>query len=76
MNHTLTTTLDFWIYSFLDQEAKKTKQTKKSIIEDALKMYQKYKLKEQILSWLDSRYEEYKNLNNEFKDIQFTSIKD
>jgi predicted transcriptional regulator len=48
MNHTITTTLDYSIYNFLEEQAKSTKKTKKSIIEEALKMYQKHNLKNEI----------------------------
>ena len=36
------------VYLFLEEQAKTTKKTKKSIIEDALKLYQKHQLKAQI----------------------------
>jgi len=75
MNHTITTNLEYGVYSFLEQQAKTTKKTKKSIIEDALKLYQKYQLKAQIESWLNERYDEYKNLNNDFLETQINSIK-
>jgi len=75
MNYTITTTIEESIYSFLQQQAKTTKRSKKSIIEEALKLYQKYQIKAQIEAWLDERYEEYKAINNEFSEIQLTSIK-
>jgi phage anti-repressor protein len=75
MNHTITTNLEYWVYNFLEQQAKATKKTKKSIIEDALKLYQKYQLKAQIESWLNERYDEYKDLNNDFLETQINSIK-
>ncbi len=75
MNHTITTNLEYWVYNFLEQQAKATKKTKKSIIEDALKLYQKYQLKAQIESWLSERYDEYKDLNNDFFETQINSIK-
>jgi phage anti-repressor protein len=75
MNHTITTNLEYWVYNFLEQQAKATKKTKKSIIEDALKLYQKYQLKVQIESWLNERYDEYKDLNNDFLETQINSIK-
>lgn len=76
MNYTITTNLDSWVYLFLDEQAKKTKKTKKSIIEEALKLYQKYQLKSQIEAGLSQRYDEYKSLNGEFSETQFSSIKD
>jgi phage anti-repressor protein len=75
MNHTITTNLEYWVYNVLEQQAKATKKTKKSIIEDALKLYQKYQLKAQIESWLNERYDEYKDLNNDFLETQINSIK-
>jgi hypothetical protein len=48
MNHTITTSLENSVYKFLEQQAQITNKTKKSIIEEALKLYQKQKLKEQI----------------------------
>lgn len=75
MNYTLTTTMEQWVYLFLEEQAKITKKTKKSIIEDALRLYQKHQLKAQIEAWLKERCEEYKTINNEFSDIQFNSIK-
>jgi predicted transcriptional regulator len=48
MNYTITTNLESEVYNFLTKWANSTKQTKKSVIEDALKMYQKQKLKEQV----------------------------
>jgi predicted transcriptional regulator len=75
MNYTITTTLESSIYNFLDNQAKTTKKTKKSIIEDALKMYQKYNLKNKIEAGLAERYNEYKEINNDFVDIQFNSLR-
>ena len=75
MNHTITTTLEHSIYCFLEEQTKNTKRTKKSVIEDALKMYQKYNLKKQIEAWLDERYNEYKEINNDFIENQINSIK-
>ncbi len=75
MNYTITTNLDYSSYIFLQEQSKKTKQTKKSIIEEALKMYEKNKLKEQIEAWLTERYQEYKDLNNELLENQISSLK-
>ncbi|NDK08310.1 hypothetical protein EOM39_03610 [Candidatus Gracilibacteria bacterium] len=75
MNHTITTNLEYGVYNFLEQQAKATKKTKKSIIEDALKLYQKYQLKAQIESGLNERYDEYKDLNNDFFETQINSLK-
>lgn len=75
MNYTITTNLEASVYDFLSEQSKKTKQTKKSIIEKALKMYKKYQLKAQIEAWLEERYGEYKELNKEFINAQINSIK-
>lgn len=76
MNYTITTNLNSSIYNFLNEQSKTTKKTKKSIIEEALKLYQKYQLKSQIEIWLSERYDEYKSLNNELLETQLSSIKD
>lgn len=34
-----------------------------------------YKLKNKIEEWLAERYGEYKDINNDFVDVQFNSIK-
>ncbi|MDD3303219.1 MAG: hypothetical protein PHN31_06705 [Candidatus Gracilibacteria bacterium] len=75
MNHTITTSLEYGIYNYLEEQVKATKKTKKSIIEDAIRLYQKYQLKAQIESGLSERYDEYKNLNNDFFETQINSIK-
>jgi predicted transcriptional regulator len=75
MNYTITTTLEWKIYNFLDTQSKKTKKTKKFIIEESLKLYQKQQLKAEIIAWLEERYDEYKKLNNEFWEVQFNSLK-
>jgi len=38
-------------------------------------MNQKNKFKEEIKQWLVDRYEEYKEINRDFKDIQYDSLK-
>jgi predicted transcriptional regulator len=48
MSYTITTNLDDSVYNFLAQQAFTTKKTKKFIIEEALKIYQKQELKKQI----------------------------
>ena len=75
MNYTITTNLDYSSYLFLQEQSKKTKQTKKSIIEEALKMYEKNQLKKQIETWLTERCQEYKDLNNELWENQINSLK-
>lgn len=75
MNHTITTTMEHSIYTFLDEQSKVLKKPKKYIIEEALKLYQKNQLKAQIEVWLDERYWEFKTINKEFSEVQFNSIK-
>ena len=75
MSHTITTNLEYWIYNFLNKQSKQTKKTKKSIIEEALKLYQKLELKAQIEAWLNERFKEYKDINWDFFDTQINSLK-
>lgn len=75
MNHTITTTMEHSIYTFLDEQSKVLKKPKKYIIEEALKLYQKNQLKAQIESWLDERYWEFKAINKDFSEVQLNSIK-
>ncbi len=74
MNHPITTTLSDNIYQFLELETKNNGVTKKSIIETALKMYKKNKLKNEIIKGLKERQDEYCEINKEFENIQFNSI--
>lgn len=75
MNHTITTTMEHSIYTFLDEQSKVLKKPKKYIIEEALKLYQKNQLKAQIEVWLDERYWEFKTINKDFSEVQLNSIK-
>ena len=75
MNHTITTTMEHSIYTFLDEQSKVLKKPKKYIIEEALKLYQKNQLKAQIEVWLNERYWEFKTINKEFSEVQLNSIK-
>lgn len=75
MGHTITTNLDYSLYRFLEEQSRESKKTKKSIIEEALKLYQKYQLKSQIEAGLSERYNEYKEINNDFLEVQLNSIK-
>ncbi|MDD3144601.1 MAG: hypothetical protein PHV23_00660 [Candidatus Gracilibacteria bacterium] len=75
MNHTITTTMEHSIYTFLDEQSKVLKKPKKYIIEEALKLYQKNQLKAQIESGLDERYGEFKAINKDFSEVQLNSIK-
>ncbi|MDR2411403.1 MAG: hypothetical protein LBD88_02200 [Candidatus Peribacteria bacterium] len=74
MNYTITTNLDCSAYNFLVEQASTTKKTKKSIIEEALKIYQKQELKKQIEKGLEERYKEQKTLNAEYSETQFKSL--
>ncbi len=76
MNHTITTTLWSYYFSFLDKEAKEKKITKKSIIEKWLEYYKKYELEKQVQKWFESRKKEYSEINSNFRELQFKSIKD
>lgn len=75
MNHTITTTMEHSIYTFLDEQSKVLKKPKKYIIEEALRLYQKNQLKAQIEVWLDERYWEFKTINKDFSEVQLNSIK-
>lgn len=74
MNYTITTTLWQASYDFLQQEAKRRKTTKKNILEESLKIYEKIIMAEQIREWLAERYWEYKELSTDFSNVQFNSI--
>ncbi len=76
MTHTLTTTLSPYLYDFLQRESKNRKVTKKTILEESLKLYEKKLLIEQVKEWLSERNEEYQKMNDEFSDIQFNSLKE
>ena len=76
MNHTVTTSLWSYYFSFLDKESKEKNITKKSIIEKWLEYYKKHELEKQVKKWFESRIEEYKNINSDFRELQFNSIKD
>lgn len=76
MNHTITTTLWDSLFNFVNAESKKKNITKKSIIEKGLKYYKKHEMEMQVKQWLQARKAEYKQLNSEFTNIQFTSIND
>ncbi len=76
MNHPITTTLSANVYHFLQEEAKKLKTSRKKVIEQALKEYQKQKLSEQVKTGLQERKEEYADLQTEFRKAQINSIKD
>ena len=76
MNHTITTTLWSQYFYFLQIEADEKKITKKSIIEKGLEFYKKHEMEQKIKKWFESRREEYSNINSDFSEVQFNSIKD
>ena len=71
MNYTITTTISEKFFSFLSEEARKKKTTKKAIIEKWLEYYRKIDLEEQVKEGLKNRQDEYKNTSKSFNDIQF-----
>ena len=75
MLQTITTNLSMDSYKFLEEVANSTKKTKRQILEEALKLYKKHYLEQQIKKGFESRYEEYKSNMNDFKDLQFQSLK-
>ena len=76
MNHIVTTTLSENFFSFLWEEAKRKKTTKKAIIEKWLEYYKKLELEKQIVEGLKNRQEEYKDTSKSFRESQFNSIRD
>jgi len=48
MSQVITTTLSEQVYVFLNNESKKYKRTKKSIIEEAINLYKKIKLENEV----------------------------
>jgi len=60
----------------LNKESKEKNITKKSIIEKRLEYYKKHELERQVEKGFKSRKEEYKNINSDFRELQFNSIKD
>ena len=75
MKHVITTTLSPYIHKFLISEASRKKTTKKSVIEQALKEYQKRQLQKQITEGLKARNKEYQEMQEDFHLAQLKSIK-
>ena len=75
MLKTITTNLSYETYDFLDEVSSFTKQTKRQILEDSLKLYKKYYLEKQIKEWFESRKQEYKQNVKDFEDLQFQILK-
>jgi hypothetical protein len=63
------------VYQFITQQSITHKTTKRAIIEEAIRFYQRQQLKHQVKEGLQERYEEYKDLNAEISTAQFTSLK-
>lgn len=70
MNLPITTTLSENMFHFLKKEAKQQKTSCKSIIETALKEYQKQKLKKEVEKDLKLRQEEYVKIQKNFSKAQ------
>ena len=75
MLKTITTNLSYEAYDFLDEVSSFTKQTKRQILEDSLKLYRKYYLEKQIREWFEYRKQEYKQNVKDFEDLQFQILK-
>ena len=76
MPNTITTNISDLEYTFLQQEAKRRKITKKKVIEEALNFYRKKQMEKLVQDGLKSRYSEYKDLNAEYLEAQNLSIKE
>lgn len=72
--YTITSNLSRNLYDFLSLQSKKHKTTKRDIIEQALQLYQKHQLKQDVQNGLKERFSEYKSLNNEIHNAQRQSI--
>jgi len=67
MNHTITTTLGSYYYSFLEKESKEKKITKKSIIEKWLEYYKRYELEKAYKNmWDDKEYLDEMTCNTKY----------
>lgn len=76
MNITISTTLSKPLYSFLSEEAKLHKTTKRKIIEAALNEYKKAKLQHEIAQGLLERKVEYSEITKQFSTAQKKSLKE
>ncbi len=70
MKHPFTTTLNTWAIEFLKSQAKKEKTDRNDVLEAALKMYKKAKLKREVEEGLADRQDEYREITNEFASAQ------
>lgn len=62
------------VYNFLVKQATEQKTTKKAVIQEALKQYEKTELKRKIVEWLKERSEEYQDITQEFREAQCISL--
>lgn len=76
MNYTITTTISAPFYHFLEQERLAKKTSKKSIIEEGLRLYKREKLRHSIQKGLKERNAEYQAIANDFADAQAISLQD
>ncbi|HMT01643.1 MAG TPA: hypothetical protein PKD96_00715 [Candidatus Absconditabacterales bacterium] len=76
MNIVLTTTLSQPIYQFLNEQATTKKTTKKNILEEALRLYQKQQLEIQIKEGFKDRKKEYQQIAKEGRNAQFKSFRE
>jgi len=67
--------LSFSDLNLLDNFSKKERLPRSKLVSNALDFYIKNKLKTEIQKWLQERYSEYKQINSDFADIQFNSLK-
>jgi len=74
MKYPITTTLGSAAYHFLVAQAKKQKVNRNTIIEEALKIYKKMLLKQQVEEGLKDRQEEYREMAAEFEEVQSEAL--
>lgn len=70
MKNTFTTTLDSTLFRFLSEEASRQETPRNRVLEEALKMYRKAKLKKEVEEGLKERQKEYKKTSSEFLAAQ------
>lgn len=75
MLQTITTNLSPEVYKFLNEVSSSTKKTKRQILEEALRLYKKHYLEEQIKKGFEERKQEYEKNIKDFEDLQFQSLR-
>lgn len=75
MGQAITTTLSKHTLAFISEWATQRNMNKNEVIEEAMQLYKKVCIKEQIKTWFKDRYDEYKDINKDFSSLQFTSIR-